>query len=103
MPNTERVIFNLLHISDLHLSHKLGGHTVDDRSARLPPLLSRNKEFDGFLGHHYKALSALHDFYKTLWLQQPKPVLVVTGDLTANGAEAQFDLAHGYLASKCPE
>jgi 3',5'-cyclic AMP phosphodiesterase CpdA len=103
MSNDEQVIFNLLQISDLHFGDNLGGDAPDRLNARLPPLLARYKHMNGVLGHHYKALASLHDFYKELWKQTPRCALVVTGDLTANGAESQFDLAHGYLGSKSPQ
>jgi hypothetical protein len=103
MPSGEQAIFNLLQVSDLHFGDNLGGDAPERLSARLPPLLSRYKHFDGLLGHHYKALTALHDFYRSLWNQIPKCMLIVSGDLTANGAESQFDLAHGYLSSQCAE
>ena len=93
---TDRVLLTLLHISDLHFGDKLGGYGVDQLSAELP-LLIRFPQFDGQLGHHYKALSALHDFYKRLWDHDPTCQMIVTGDITANGATTQFDLAHLYL------
>jgi Calcineurin-like phosphoesterase len=98
---TDRVPFTLLHISDLHFGDKLGGQGVDQLSAALP-LLIRFPRFDGLLGHHYKALSALHDFYKQLWNRAPTSPVVVTGDITANGAVTQFDLAHLYLGDETP-
>ena len=82
----DRELLTLLQISDLHFGDKLGGHGVDQLSAGLPWLISRFSHFDGLLGHHYKALSALHDFYKRLWGRHPTCPVIVTGDITANGA-----------------
>jgi len=103
MSANERTVFNLLHISDLHFGDRFDGRGSEQLSAKLPPLLSRFSHFDGLLGHHYKALTALHDFCRVFWEQKPEYMLVVTGDLTANGSELQFDLAHGFLGSECPE
>jgi hypothetical protein len=93
----DRVLLNLLHISDLHFGDKLRGYSVDELSAALPPLIAYFPQFDGWLGHHFKALSALHDFYKRLWQVGATSPVLITGDLTANGAVAQFDLANLYL------
>lgn len=99
----DRELLTLLQISDLHFGDKLGGHGVDQLSAGLPWLISRFSHFDGLLGHHYKALSALHDFYKRLWGRHPTCPVIVTGDITANGAATQFDLAHLYLGDQTSE
>lgn len=93
----DRVLLNLLHISDLHFGDKLGGYGADQLSTELPPLISRFAHFDGWLGHHYKALSALHDFYSWFWRDHATAPVLITGDLTANGAEVQFKLADLYL------
>jgi len=100
---TDRVLLTVLHISDLHFGDKLGGYGIDHLSAGLPPLISRFPQFDGLPGHHYKALSALHDFYKRFWGRHPTCPVIVTGDITANGAETQFDLAHLYLGDQTDE
>ncbi|WLB24472.1 metallophosphoesterase family protein [Bradyrhizobium japonicum] len=88
---------NLLHISDLHFGDKLGGYAVDELSTELPMLISRFPHFEGWLGHHYKALSALHDFHRWFSRNHPHAPVLITGDLTANGATAQFALASAYL------
>ena len=89
---TDQVLLNLLHISDLHFGD------MPQLTAELPRLI-KCPLFDGQLGHHYRACSALHDFYKRLWDSDPRCQVIVTGDITASGAETQFDWAHVYLGA----
>jgi 3',5'-cyclic AMP phosphodiesterase CpdA len=95
----DRILFTLLHISDLHFGDTLGGYGIDELSSKLPALI-RVPFFDGQLGHHYKALTALHDFYGRLLDRHPTCWVIVSGDITANGALTQFDMAHSYLGDR---
>lgn len=77
-----------VHVSDLHF---LGG-SLDVNTILLwmkVPLL------DGLLGHHERSLMRLVDFLERLKAEEPK--LIVTGDLTALGADDQFTMADEFL------
>ncbi|MBI2738499.1 MAG: metallophosphoesterase [Rhodospirillales bacterium] len=95
--SNEHVHLTMVHISDLHFFHKLEGRTVQS-SAQLPAFISVSTVFDGWLGHHYKALSALDSF----WHRESTSdtLLIVTGDLTANGHADQFNIADQFLAQR---
>jgi len=64
----------------------------------LPPLIALSKAFDGWLGHHYRAMTALHDFYHRI--KSDNSLLLVTGDLTANGHDQQFAMANQFLMQR---
>ena len=98
MPEDKK-LFQLLHISDLHFGEQLEGRDKNSLDASLPLFLRYFPRFDGLLGHHYRALTALHDFYKELWKDDAGCPVIISGDLTANGSVAQFRLANGYLAA----
>jgi hypothetical protein len=97
MPD-DKTLLTVLHISDLHFSDKMsGGYDAD-----VPRLLAHSPYFDGVLGHHYMALSALHAFCSDLRKEDPNYQLIISGDLTANGRALQFDLANSYLGTHWP-
>ena len=104
MPD-EQLLLTVLHISDLHFGEILEGENADQLSARVPPFLAKFPHLEGLLGHHYKGVAALHDFYSTLWELQDsqKPVVIVTGDVTAYGAPNQFSIANGFLGAETPQ
>lgn len=90
-------LLTLLHISDLHF-----GHPAAEAGA-LPPVDWKRhfSIYDGFMGHHTDALIHLTAFAKTLRRTDPahKPLLVVTGDLTAGGRAQEFQQAKAFLES----
>ena len=100
----EMLLLTVLQISDVHFGDTLGGDNADGLSAKVPPLLSTFRHLEGLLGHHYKGLSALHDFYSDLWENESGSglLLVLTGDVTASGAPIQFDIADGFLGAFSP-
>jgi hypothetical protein len=84
-------LLTLMHISDLHFSDRAPGAGTDPG---VPALLAKLPFLDGLLGHHGAAVSALDSFYHGLG----QGVLVlVTGDITANGAPAQRSLADHFI------
>ena len=88
----------MVHISDLHFYHVLEGRNIQQGNAQLPMFISLSTVFDGWLGHHYKALSALDNFWHREF--DGNTLLIVTGDLTANGHVDQFSMANQYLAQR---
>lgn len=94
----EKVLQTFMHISDLHFGSKIDGSGTN---AKLPSFLSTFTFLDGLLGHHYKALSSLHQFYSDLY-KTSSASLIVTGDITQFGEPSQFDLANSYLGAYCP-
>ena len=90
----------ILHISDLHLGHIIGGPGVSPNDARVRGFIKLYRRFDGLLGHHFDALRALEDFHRRL--RPHHPLLIVTGDLTRNGHDLQYDLAKDFLGGRLP-
>lgn len=93
----EKLLTTIVHISDLHFGD-LGPHDDATLSAAIVDWWRIHPLFDGYLGHHGVALRHLDDFMATM-KENESPILLVTGDITANGGEAQFDLARRYLSS----
>lgn len=84
-------LLTLLHVSDLHF-----GVPPASTPGGQPPTQWRHLRLaDGWLGHNDSALVHLEDF--ALDLADESPTLVVTGDLTAVGKPAEFDMARDYL------
>jgi len=93
----ERLLTTIVHISDLHFGD-LGPQDDATLSAAVVDWWRIHPLFDGYLGHHGIALRHLDDFMAAM-KAEASPILLVTGDITANGGEAQFDLAFRYLSS----
>lgn len=90
-------LLTLLHISDLHF-----GYPAAEAGAIPPVDWHRHfSVYDGFMGHHTDALIHLTAFAKTLRRTDPaqKPLLAVTGDLTAGGRPQEFQQARAFLES----
>lgn len=85
-------LFSILQVSDLHF-----GTLLADGDAALPPGLSVLPAMAGQLGHHRRAARDLRRFLIQRREGGEAEVVVVNGDLTANGAVAQFDLARSFL------
>ena len=94
----EAVLLTMVHISDLHFYHKLDGRDLSEANAQLPTFIASSVLFDGWLGHHFKAMSALDAFWRVH--EKDGALLIVTGDLTANGHEKQFAAARAFLADR---
>jgi len=80
-------------ISDLHFGNAIAGKRFDPW-ARHVPLLK------GFVGHDPATLVSLQRRLAILRRSEPDVRLIVTGDLTAYGAAAQFTEAAAYLGGK---
>ena len=80
-------------ISDLHFGSALAGKRVDPW-ARHVPLLK------GFVGHDPATLVHVQRKLHSLRQSEPNVRLIVTGDLTAYGAAAQFAEAAAYLGGR---
>ncbi len=97
MPTTPLV--TLLHVSDLHFGNLdlIGGSSILE--PEVPAWWRWHRSFDGFMGHHFRAVAQLADFFRNLRKVNPDLKLIVTGDVTAYGTPAQFDLAREYLTN----
>lgn len=82
-----------LHISDLHI----GPIKPGSRDSTAPRIWASLSWFDGLLGHSYRSLVHIRDFYRSM---QPKPRLIVTGDFTTCCREEEFETAAEFLGSR---
>lgn len=92
-----RALATLLHISDLHIGDidpTSGDATLD---AHVANLWRTVPIFQGYLGHTHRALAQLADLWKDVLETESNPHVIVTGDITATGAEAQYATATAYL------
>ncbi|MGD2108663.1 MAG: metallophosphoesterase [Phycisphaerae bacterium] len=89
-------LVTFVQVSDLHI----GEIDPTSRSSRLDALDPRHyrlcKFFRGLLGHHYRALEHLSDFYERL-KEQEDAQLIVSGDLTSYGHADQFAASQDFL------
>jgi hypothetical protein len=83
-----------LHISDLHLSDE--ALVFPDRPSSV---FSLRRHFNGLLGHSSGSLIRLYFFWEK-HLRSENAYLIVTGDLTRVGKNAQFEMANKYLGSR---
>jgi hypothetical protein len=88
----------IVHVSDLHFGALDKASGDSDLSAGVPSWWRYCSYFNGYLGHHANALIHFEDIFVKLQ-QQENAILVVTGDLTATGADLQFKHAKNYLES----
>ena len=79
-----------VHVSDLHFGGEKVGRSFDPW-ARYVPLLN------GFVGHDPATLRYLQSSLNRLRRSEPGTKLIVTGDLTAFGAAAQFHDSTSFL------
>ena len=87
----------LLHVSDLHIGDIdpiSGNNTLDSEVINLWRSASI---FQGYLGHSHRALCHLVDLWRDVSELERNPYVVVTGDITATGAEGQYTTALEYL------
>ncbi|MGV7030585.1 metallophosphoesterase family protein [Methylobacterium symbioticum] len=98
MPVADETLYRLLQVSDLHFGNIPAGQSTAS-SAPSPRLIGLNPLFDGQLGHHAAGVLALNDFHARLRRRCEGFDMVVTGDVTANGAVGQFDLAGSFLGA----
>jgi len=95
----DRVLHTLFHVSDLHV-----GEIDADGYPGLPDAIVKrwwriHKECYGFLGHTFQAMRQLEEFFADATAGVPT-TLVVTGDLTTCGADAEFDIATAFLTNE---
>lgn len=88
----DETLFTAVQISDLHF-----GDTVAGSSSPSEWLLRATHWFEGWLDHHRIGLRELHRFFSGIVDTGARPLLVVSGDLTANGAIRQFKLVDAFL------
>ena len=88
----DETIFTAVQVSDLHF-----GNTLAGSASPIDPLLRLSHHFEGWLDHHWLGLREVHRFLSDLRKRDPSALLVISGDLTANGAVRQFDLAESFL------
>lgn len=88
-----------LQVSDLHFG-ELDANGDAQHYPGIPAIVHFLPHFDGLLGHRFRALCHLHDFYWKLKGQGEDPQLIVTGDLTRTGNGNEFDVANDYLVSQ---
>lgn len=99
MPLARNPTYRLLHVSDLHVGDLPATRVPMALNAPTSRWLRNFPILEGQLGHHARALEGLHEFHEDLVKDGVPFDLVVSGDLTANGAVAQFDLAGAYLGA----
>src|SRR2546425_275913 len=87
-------LLTFIHISDLHIGD-LDPETFD---ARAPRIWANSKRFDGLLGHSYRSLVRLEQFFNRI-RRDEKAQLIVTGDVTTVGSSAQFETVSNFLGS----
>lgn len=94
MADEAKLLATFLHISDLHIG--IADAVNDAQVRRVWEALSW---FDGLLGHEYLALTHLESFFNDL-RRRESARLIVTGDLTRVGADAEFAMVEAFLGSK---
>jgi hypothetical protein len=97
------VLKEFIHISDLHFAEidETGDPVYD---AKLPETWSQAPWLKGMVGHNPRAIKELAAFFrKRCSPDRPKPVLVVTGDLTCIGRDGEFEAARSYLGAGIPQ
>ncbi|MCJ2026466.1 metallophosphoesterase family protein [Methylobacterium sp. J-067] len=99
MPLAGNPTYRLLHVSDLHIGDLPVTRVPMALNAPTSRWLRNFPVLEGQLGHHARALEGLHEFHEDLVKDNIPFDLVVSGDLTANGAVAQFGLADAYLGA----
>lgn len=82
-----------LHISDLHFG-LIDPDTFDAEAHKFWAVIPT---FDGFVGHRHSSLVLLEKLFGED-LGKESPFLIVTGDITTNGDEKEFEIADDYLA-----
>jgi predicted phosphodiesterase len=96
MPSGKRLL-TIVHISDLHFGDLSPNSDDADLDAVAESWWQLNRRFDGYLGHSGDALRHLNQSFKQIRDDEKPVMLLVTGDLTAVGSDAQFSLARRYL------
>lgn len=94
----DRTFLSCMHITDLHIGRLLG-----DGGSALPRWLGRLPFMSGLLGHDRGAARDLERFLLDRREREEAELVIVSGDLTATGDVAQFDLARSFLGSAPPD
>jgi 3',5'-cyclic AMP phosphodiesterase CpdA len=92
-------IITFLHISDLHICDVDPATNDGTYDALAPRLWANSSWFDGLLGHSFAALKRLEQFLNNM-RRDEQARLIVTGDLTCTGSNAQFVRAREYLTAR---
>jgi Calcineurin-like phosphoesterase len=87
------VLKTFMQVSDLHFAGPLQRRLYD-------PIAHKFPYFDGLVGHDPAVLGYVQATYEQLGATEPDLELIVTGDLTAQGIDSEFDDAIEYLGSK---
>lgn len=88
----DETLFTVVQISDLHF-----GSTVAGSSSPGNRLLTIAPWFEGWLDHHRIGIRELYRLLSSIEGSGTQPLLVVSGDVTANGAARQFALVDAFL------
>jgi hypothetical protein len=93
------ILKTFLHISDIHIGDRLGGSQAGPYDAQVEKYISIHNIMHGLLGHHHLALEQIEDFFHED-LGTESPQLIVSGDLTRNGAKQQLARAATFLGKR---
>lgn len=96
----DKPLQTFLQISDLHIGEidpLTGDAAISKFSERL---FAQFTWLDGVLGHHAPGLKDLAEYFASLVDQGFSPLLLVTGDITRIGGEAEYDTADRFLGSQ---
>jgi hypothetical protein len=94
-----RILKTFLHLSDLHIGDRVGGPQAGLYDAQVEWYINVHDIMHGLLGHHHLALEQIENFlYEDLETEAPQ--LIVSGDLTRNGAKQQLERAETFLGNR---
>jgi hypothetical protein len=93
---TQQLLLKLVQISDLHIGRidAQGDPLIPD--AVIKDWWRYSQLFQGLLGHTYRAMAQLEEFYLDR-VAEGLTRLVITGDLTTCGADIEFETARAFL------
>jgi 3',5'-cyclic AMP phosphodiesterase CpdA len=94
----KRVLHTIFHVSDLHVGEIDADGVTGPPDAAIKRWWGLHKECYGFLGHTFQAMRQLEEFFADATEGIPATV-VVTGDLTTCGADAEFEIATSFLTN----
>ncbi len=94
-----RVLFRMIHISDLHIAE------TDNVLRGDPSQVSKldTPFLKGFRTHDPNVIRELAEFITRMREDDPNVCVMMTGDLTANGSAEEFNRAIAFLCSNNPE
>lgn len=90
----ENLLATFVHISDLHI----GDQTPTGPDAATSSWWRFHKQFDGLLGHEYRSCVQFERFFDRMRKRYSSDLdLIMTGDLTSLGRDAQFHWGEAFL------